>query len=524
MKPTKTPAFFLLRKVFFLADKANQHNMTGEEVVQRAEDARLSRRRFLQNTGKALLVTSAAPAFSVSSFGKQTSPRIAIVGGGMAGLSALHTLKKAGLEATVYEASGRTGGRIFTVKNAMGEGTWTEFGGEFIDTQHEDMHRLKDEFGLELMDTGAASEQKLIKEAFFFEGKHYSMAQVVEAFKGIAEKIKTDLESLPEDLSYHSTDPVLVKFDRMTMTQYLEQIGTTGWIKNLLEAAYEAEYGLSPQEMSSLNLITFISTDTTGGSLELFGESDERYKVRGGNQSIPDAIAAKYPANIQTNRSLEFIKKTWRGFCLKFSGMKAEVKADYVIMTIPFSKLRQVDLRVPMPEVKKRCIETLGFGTNSKVMMGFKNHHWRSLGYLGFTYSDNGIHTGWDNAQLQNGDAQTAGYSILLGGAAGVAVGEKTPQYQKDVYLPKVEQVFKGVAAQFNGKAAVMHWPSQPHTLGSYICYKAGQFTSIAGAEAEPVGRLLFAGEHCGGEFGGFMNGAAMSGRLAAEEILKRVE
>jgi monoamine oxidase len=34
----------------------------------------------------------------------------------------------------------------------------------------------------------------------------------------------------------------------------------------------------------------------------------------------------------------------------------------------------------------------------------------------------------------------------------------------------------------------------------------------------------LFAGEHCGGEFSGYMNGAAKSEREAAEEILKRLD
>jgi monoamine oxidase len=39
-----------------------------------------------------------------------------------------------------------------------------------------------------------------------------------------------------------------------------------------------------------------------------------------------------------------------------------------------------------------------------------------------------------------------------------------------------------------------------------------------------PVGNVYFAGEHCGGDFSGFMNGAALSGREAAEAIVEKVK
>ena len=505
-KPVKTPLFAFLRKAFFM--------------FRHSEEASPSRRKFLETSGKAIIVGSIAPRSIIPLFGK-AKPRIAIIGGGMAGLNALHTLKKAGLEATVYEASARTGGRIFTVKGVMGEGTWTEFGGEFIDTSHLEMHRLREELGLELLDTARESEARLTKEAFFFDNRLYSLADVVEAFRGFADKLQADIDKIPDDISYRTTDPEVVRLDRMNLSEYLVSIGVSGWMKSLLEAAYEGEYGLSPEEQSAVNLIFLISADTEGGHFDLFGESDERYKVKGGNQSIPDAIARMYPGHIQLSRSLEMIERKLTHFRLKFSGMKEEVRADYVIMTIPFAKLREVEVRVSLPKVKEECIRTIGFGTNSKVMMAFKRHYWREKGYLGFTYSDNGIQTGWDNAQLQTRDDQAAGYSILLGGAAGVNVGQRPGFDQSEIYLPKIEQVFPGASAHYAGKTAIMHWPSQPFTLGSYVCYRPGQYTSIAGAEAEPVGRLFFAGEHCGGEFSGFMNGAAQSGRDAAEAVIK---
>ncbi len=66
-----------------------------------------------------------------------------------------------------------------------------------------------------------------------------------------------------------------------------------------------------------------------------------------------------------------------------------------------------------------------------------------------------------------------------------------------------------------------MHWPEHPFTRGSYACYKVGQYTTIRGAEIKPVGNLFFAGEHCSSYYQGFMNGAAETGRMAANEVVK---
>ena len=71
--------------------------------------------------------------------------------------------------------------------------------------------------------------------------------------------------------------------------------------------------------------------------------------------------------------------------------------------------------------------------------------------------------------------------------------------------------------------AHLEHWPSNPLALGSYTCYKTGQFTSIAGLEGQAVGNLHFAGEHTDSFYNwqGFMEGAALSGLAVASTILR---
>jgi len=98
-----------------------------------------------------------------------------------------------------------------------------------------------------------------------------------------------------------------------------------------------------------------------------------------------------------------------------------------------------------------------------------------------------------------------------------------SPAQQAAHLLPGLERAFPGLTAAQNGRVERFHWPTYPLLRGRYACYKPGQWTTIAGAEGRPVGNLFFAGEHCSYDFQGYMNGAAETGRTAAEAILARV-
>lgn len=197
-----------------------------------------------------------------------------------------------------------------------------------------------------------------------------------------------------------------------------------------------------------------------------------------------------------------------------------DVTADLALLTVPFSILRNVRLDIELPPVKRRAITELGHGTNAKLLVGVDSPVWRRVGYAGNIFSDETFQLAWDNSRLQGREA--AGLTLYSGGRAGLRVGEGQPAEQADRLLPGVEAAFPGVLAARNDRVARFHWPTHPHTLGSYACYRPGQWTSIRGAEFPPVGNLYFAGEHCSLDFQGFMNGAAETGRRAAERIVAR--
>jgi monoamine oxidase len=528
-KPARTPLLRWLRTAYRLAAASHRTGLPTDELLDlRAED-RLTRRRFLESTGKVALLgtvlgTQACrrtdevppqPALFRSGARLSGTPRVAIVGAGIAGLHAAHLFKKAGFENfTLYEAANRTGGRMFTARNIMAPGLTTELGGEFIDSGHADMRNLAAEFGLTLLDTQAPSELALVKDVYLFKGTRYTLAQVTDAFRPLAPRLEQDYNALPDDIGYNTTDRRAVRLDNTSISEYLLRIGARGFLRELLEVAYETEFGLSCGEQSSLNLLTLISTEPD--PFEIFGDSDERYKIAGGNQQLTDKLTQLYQNYLETGRRLLSLRPRSGAYELEFTGKT--VQADLVLLTLPFTLLREVDLRLPLPGVKRRAIQTLGYGTNAKLMLGMQSRVWRTQGVSGYYFTDNGAQSGWDNSQLQPGTA--GGLTVYTGGSTGVRLGQGSAAQQAAAFLPKLNALFPGVAAQFNGNAERFHWPTYPFTKGSYACYRTGQWTGIGGAEGEPVGNLYFAGEHCSRDFQGYMNGGAETGRVAAGAML----
>ena len=87
-------------------------------------------------------------------------------------------------------------------------------------------------------------------------------------------------------------------------------------------------------------------------------------------------------------------------------------------------------------------------------------------------------------------------------------------------FFEQLDRIWPGVSPTWNGKATFGNAQADPNILASYACWLVGQCTTIAGHEAPPQGRVHFAGEHTSVEYQGFMEGGAISGLRAADEIL----
>jgi len=331
-------------------------------------------------------------------------------------------------------------------------------------------------------------------------------------------RMKIDFDSLGKVVNFENKGGSATQLDNTSLAEYFDKIGASGWIRDYLESLCVIE-GLDADQQSCLNLLSTFSTDSEG-EFYIFGDHDERYQIKGGTQRITDELARRLEGQIHYSYHLEALSSKSSGFTLTFqgpNGAAVDVDADVVIMTIPFSVLRQVDMKMELPPFKKKVIEELGYGTNSKVLAGFNKRVWRELGYNGDVLTDESLQCAWNNSAMQAG--QAGGITFYPGGQAGIDIINGFTASMKR-HLSELDKVFAGVKAEYNGKMILWHWPSFPLSRGSYSCYKPGQWTTIAGAEIKPVGNLFFAGEHCSADFCGYMNGAAETGKRVAETLI----
>src|SRR5436190_20317859 len=106
-----------------------------------------SRREFIKTTaaaGAASILPACTTTQSVNKTSKLSGP-VAIVGGGIAGLTAAYRLMKAGVDVHLYEGSNRTGGRMYTKRGFNAEGMFCELGGELVDSNHTALLKLAKE-------------------------------------------------------------------------------------------------------------------------------------------------------------------------------------------------------------------------------------------------------------------------------------------------------------------------------------------------------------------------------------------
>ena len=146
--------------------EAEELGMPIEEVREAHARRGISRRDFLATTGAgAVALGMMGPTAFARAAG---TPRIGIIGGGIAGLNAALTLQDAGYASTVFEASDRLGGRMHSnMSGFWQQGQTSEWCGELIDSGHKTILSLARRFHLPVDDLRAA-EPRGSPENYFF--------------------------------------------------------------------------------------------------------------------------------------------------------------------------------------------------------------------------------------------------------------------------------------------------------------------------------------------------------------------
>jgi monoamine oxidase len=511
-------------------------NPTGEEtkvartpLAQRIEDAygevaeqRTTRRELLKRTATAGVAVAGAGTmgrFAKAAYGAG-QPRIAVVGAGLAGLTCAYRLKQAGLYADVYEASGRIGGRCWSIHDF--DPLVAEHGGELIDQGHTAMRQLVSELGFTLDDLLQA-EPNGTEDFYWVNGGKYTNDQLLDDLNGLYQKLHKDTSAASYPTLWNSYTQRGWELDHMSIIDWLDESIPNGGSKSnlgrVLDIAYNIEYGAECSQQSALNLIYLLGYQGAG-QFRVFGKSNEKYHVRGGNDQVATALASALASQITTNTPLTAIKQNADAtFTLSFGG--SSVTVDHVVLALPFSLLSQVNYaKAGFEALKVTAIKQLPMGTNSKLHVEFKDRFWYAFGNNGNTYADTGYQNTWEVSRAQGG-----GKGILIdytGGNIGASFGSGTPSSRAQQFMAQIQPLFPGtnVASHWTGRATLDFWTGYQWTKGSYSYWKVGQYTKFSGIEKTRQGNCHFAGEHTSQDSQGYLNGAVETGERAAGEIL----
>src|SRR6266699_83051 len=534
----RTPLMRALQRLAREHDASARLGIGVEEFRQREQEARLSRREFLKRTGAVGAVAAVAGPLSLAKPAAAASaPRIAIIGGGIAGLTAALTLQDKGVFSDVYESSRRLGGRMHSDWTEFGHEFWdngqqAELCGELIDTNHKTILQLAQRFSLPTVDLLAAQPNGTTDTYWIF-GADYPYSQASNDFQAVHNTLQGQVQATGYPTLYNSFTPAGQFFDQMTLYDWITNYvpgGHNSQMGALLHAADNEENGAETTGQSSLNLIYLLGFNASPGNFSIYGKSDERYHVVGGNTNLPLAIANALPSgSIHTGYRMTSIKTNSDGtIAMTFDNGKT-ITADEVILCMSFSVLRTLNYkRAGFDALKQTAITQLGSGINAKLNLQFQSRIWNSDASTGSVYTDQPFQSGWDVTRGQSGatgifvEYPGANVAKSLGQANPYTTTATNPQVTTfaQQLLTQLEPIFPGITKQWKGKAMLSTPFTDPNFLCSYSYWKPGQYAGFSGYEKVRQGNVHFAGEHCSINFQGFMEGGAAEGIRAANEIL----
>ncbi|HEX8058443.1 MAG TPA: NAD(P)/FAD-dependent oxidoreductase [Novosphingobium sp.] len=474
----------------------------------------LTRRRLLG----AIAASAALPAIGCTPLPAASAhTRVAIIGGGLAGLIALRDLKAAGIDARLYEARSRLGGRVSTYH---GGPVPADDGGQFINGDHADILALAKQHGLKLIDRAPLPGKTLLIDQYC---QTYTEEQLAEDLRPLAAAIAADAAAIDADSA------AMAALDAITVTQYLQRHGNSlkPYVRMLMDATLRTEFGQDPGEASAIELI-FNLPQSDGRKATVIGSSDERYVLHGGSGSLVEALVPPLMPHIATGHALRSVRRAGDQVRLRFEN-GSTVEAERVIVTVPAPLLRTIDFGTMLPPLWQHYAAEIDCGRNEKLNAAYHGRPWEaSMGRAGDVWPlAGGFAEGWDATTVE-GDIGLM--TFFMGGAQCAASRKLDAAALRRDFETVASHAVPGLTPAATTWQRRTNWTGDRFSRGAYSCFKPGQLTRYSqlfwledngkAVQSPVVGPLVFAGEHLSDAWPGYMNGGAQTGRLAAQAVL----
>ena len=438
---------------------------------------------------------------------------VTVIGAGLAGLTTAYDLHRAGWQVTVLEARDRVGGRVYSLRS-FSNGLVAEGGGEFIEESHVRMLAYAEQFHLPLGRVGSWQGQD--KDWGAFEGKAGPMSDA--QIWGV--NLHEEVEKIWLALAYLGElvpDPNRPQAARGA--NYLDTRSTADWLdaldahplaKKEFIQHVRAEYTCEPERHSLLDLARNVSMYYT--SLE----RNLNYRVIGGNDLIPRALAAALP-DVRRNAPVTSINVSPDEVTVTYrqGDSYQAISSAFAVLAIPLTTARLIEFTPPLPEAHHRMVNELSYGAVTKVLIEYRKRFWDDQGWNGRLSTDAPIVYTWH--ATSHVEHEHGIITVYTGGDPAARLAALSDEERIRLAVAEIERLFPGSADLIECTATVA-WPREAYTRGSYAALAPGQVTAHWKTLFEPAGRLFFAGEHAT-PIQGFMEGAVESGQRVARTI-----
>ncbi|MDJ0749981.1 MAG: NAD(P)/FAD-dependent oxidoreductase [Woeseiaceae bacterium] len=473
----------------------------------------VSRRSILLGMGGAM-VSGIVPKALAS------SPRVVVIGAGLAGLAAAYELVQAGADVRVAEQSTRPGGRVKTVTGQFADDVWIDVGGQSTGAGYANFFYYAARFGVE-METQPSFEQRP-DVLLHMRGKVLSGA-ALQADPGAWPVALSDAEKrvAPARLLSHYLrpiaskigqvervfDPEFARYDEISLLDLLQELGATPPAIAMIE--HTANYN-SLATVSALSALR----DTTRF---LYADGAPTPTVVGGTARLPEAMARELGDRIQYRSALRSLRQTDSGVLLQIHTHDGrEVwDSDYVIVTLPFTALRKVEIE-GLPANRKKIIDALPYTQVAQTYLQTNGRFWQEKQPVAAIFSDGPLE------RLFNASSKMSAERGLLvnwiNGVGATALEAMTPDERIAFSIDELAKIWPASRQRIEA-SYTNNWGST-YAEGAYAHFAPGQMSTYATEIPKSVGRLHFAGEHTEVVAPG-MEGALTSGKRAAAEVLE---
>ena len=243
------------------------------------------------------------------------------------------------------------------------------------------------------------------------------------------------------------------------------------------------------------------------------------YTARGGNQAIPEAMAAALKTEVRLNQKVTGIRATNGGGEVHCADGTV-YRADRIVCSVPFSVLKRIRIEPMLTGAQAKAVNTLESQVINQVHFIAKKPFWEQDGRTPnmFTNSLCGMvlaeHKGERPEDITSLTAWIRGHNAAW-------MDQTDEQQAIAAVLADIERLRPAAKGQLE-VLAYKSWYRDPFSAGDWAVWQPGQVSEFAAHVAKPHGRLHFCGEHTAVSNRG-MEGAMESGERVALEVMNRL-